>query len=109
MPAILIALGQHPTLALYVVLLYLLVHLVEGYFITPYVEWRFISMPPALVLSAQVLMGLGSGIIGVMMVSPLVVVIRVLAELLYVRGALHDEKVPLNPRKDGRQHQAGTQ
>jgi predicted PurR-regulated permease PerM len=96
-PAILVALGQYPMLALYVVLLYLLAHLVEGYFITPYVQWRFIAMPPALVLSAQVLMGLGAGIIGVILASPLVVVIRVLAELLYVRDALHDEKVPLNP------------
>jgi predicted PurR-regulated permease PerM len=97
-PAILVALGQYPMLALYTVILYLLVHLVEGYFITPFVQWRFISMPPALVLSAQVLMGLGAGIIGVILASPLVVMIRVLAELLYVRDALHDEKVPLNPK-----------
>ena len=98
-PAVLIALGQHAMLGLWVALLYLLAHLLEGYFITPYVQWRFISMPPALVLSAQVVMWLGAGIIGVILASPLVVVIRVLAELLYVRDALHDERVPFNPNR----------
>jgi len=98
-PAVLIALGQHAMLGLWVVLLYLLAHLLEGYFITPYVQWRFISMPPALVLSAQVMLALGAGIIGLILASPLVVVIRVLAELLYVRDALHDERVPLNPNR----------
>lgn len=108
-PAILVALGQSPMLALYVVLLYLLAHLVEGYLITPLVQWRFISMPPALVLAAQVLMGLGAGIIGIILASPLVVVIRILAELLYVRDTLHDEKVPLNPHKDEHQYEADDQ
>jgi len=45
------------------------------------------------------MLALGAGIIGLILASPLVVVIRVLAELLYVRDALHDERVPLNPNR----------
>ncbi len=72
-PAILIAYTQHPILALYVAILYLVVHLIEGYMITPNIEQRTVSIPPALTILAQVLLLTLTGVIGFALATPLVV------------------------------------
>ncbi len=49
-------------------------------------------MPPALILSAQVIMGVVQGILGVLLATPLVAVAIVLTKLLYVEDVLGDHE-----------------
>ncbi|TFI57057.1 AI-2E family transporter [Sphingomonas parva] len=87
-PAILLALATSPTMALWVVLLYLAAQQLEGNVITPLIQKRAVELPPALLLFALVGFGLLFGAIGVLLAEPLTVVVYVLVKRLYVRGAL---------------------
>jgi predicted PurR-regulated permease PerM len=83
-PAILIALTVSPYKALYVAILFLGVHLVEGYVLGPLIQQQTVQAPPLLVLSAVVFMGLLSGFLGVFFATPLVVVAMVLVRVLLI-------------------------
>jgi predicted PurR-regulated permease PerM len=91
-PAVLVGLGQSPQLALYVALVYILVQLVESYAITPLIEQRVITLPPALTITAQLLFGVALGFLGLMLATPLVLVVVLLVENLYLKD-VHGEKV----------------
>ena len=89
-PAVLLALVHGPRLALWVVLLYLGVQVVESYLITPYLERRTVSLPPALTLTVQVLLGAAAGVLGISLAAPLTAVGLVLVRMLYVEDVLKD-------------------
>jgi predicted PurR-regulated permease PerM len=89
-PPTLIAMTQSPILALYVVLLYLGVQSIESYLITPLVQQRTAFLPPVLTLLAQVLLGVLSGIIGILVATPLIAATLVLVKMLYVEDVLGD-------------------
>jgi predicted PurR-regulated permease PerM len=90
-PAGLIALAESPRKLLYVFLVYLSVHLLEGYVITPLVQKRAVSLPPALLLSMQIVMGVLAGLVGIFLATPLVVTIIVLVQMLYVQDVLGEK------------------
>ena len=92
-PAVLLALVQGPQLALWVVLLYAGVQTIESYLITPYLERRTVSLPPALTLIMQVLLGTAGGVLGVALAAPLTAVGLVLTRALYVHDVLGDPAV----------------
>jgi len=87
-PAILIALSQSPRTALYVALLYIAVQLVESNFIQPVFQMRAIAMPPALTISAQLLLGSLVGIFGLLVASPVCASAMVLVQMLYIEDKL---------------------
>lgn len=87
-PATLIAFSQSPTLALYVVLLFMAIQTAEGYLLTPFVDRKTVSLPPAFTIMMQVLMALPFGLMGVALASPLAAVVYVLVTMLYVQSAL---------------------
>jgi predicted PurR-regulated permease PerM len=87
-PAVLIAFLQSPLHAGYVILVYLVAHILEGYVMTPLIQQRTVHLPPALMLSAQALMGVLFGIIGAALAAPLAVVVMVIVRILYIRDAL---------------------
>ena len=92
-PAVLVGLAAGPMTAVYIVLLYTGVQTVESYLITPIIQERAVSLPPALLLSIQILMGYLVGILGLLMATPLLVVVMVLVQKLYVQDILN-EAVP---------------
>ncbi|MCC5832647.1 MAG: AI-2E family transporter [Chlamydiales bacterium] len=73
-PATLIAFADHPIKAVWVILFYLGVHLAEGYFITPAIEQRTVSIPPALTIMGQILIFSLFGGLGLALATPLMVV-----------------------------------
>lgn len=93
-PAVLVGLMQGPQMALYVVLLYAGIQTVESYFITPLVQRRAVSLPPALILAVQIAMGLALGVLGVLLATPLALVVLVLVQMLYVNDVLGDDVQP---------------
>ena len=51
--------------ALYVILLYLVLHVLEGYFVTPTVQRRTVTLVPILTMLSQILMWTLTGFLGV--------------------------------------------
>ncbi len=90
-PAVLLALTKGPMTALYVIFLFLAVQGLESYLITPYVQKKTISMPIALIIIAQVLMGVLVGGLGLVFATPLTAAAIVLVKKLYIEDALGDE------------------
>lgn len=73
-PAILIGFAENPWKGLYVLILYLGIHAIEGYWITPYIELKTVSIPPAWSILSQLLMVALVGGIGFALATPLLVV-----------------------------------
>lgn len=92
-PAILVALVSGFAEAVWVVGVYSGVQFLEGNFITPVIQQRVVSLPPAVLLSSQLAMGILFGLVGVLLATPLTVVVMVLVQMLYVRQALGDQEV----------------
>ncbi|MFC7517583.1 AI-2E family transporter [Herbaspirillum sp. GCM10030257] len=89
-PAVLIAFAESPTLALYTALLFLAVQIAEGYLLSPLIERRTVSLPPALTIAMQVVFGALFGLAGVALATPLTAVLAVLITMLYVQDVLGD-------------------
>lgn len=89
-PTVLIALFEDPMLALWVLVAYTAIQMVEGYILTPIVQSRAVSVPPALLLSGQVLFGLLFGLLGVVLATPVTAAALVLVRRFYVEDALGD-------------------
>jgi predicted PurR-regulated permease PerM len=94
-PAALIGLLESPLTALYVVLLYIVVQMLEGHLITPLIQKRAVSLPPALLIVSQLLMAVMFGWIGVLLSTPLLVVVIVLVQMLYVEDIIGDSVMVL--------------
>lgn len=84
-PATLVALSESPTMALAVAGLYVLIQLFESSVITPKAQHRLIKIPPALIILAQIFIGALTGIWGVIFATPLVLIIIILVQELYVK------------------------
>lgn len=91
-PATLVALSESPTMALAVAGLYVLIQLFESSVITPKAQHRLIKIPPALIILAQIFIGALTGIWGVIFATPLVLIIIIIVQELYVK--------PMNERHD---------
>lgn len=89
-PAVMVALMQGPTTAVLVAGLYILVQFLESNFITPFVQKKLVSTPPALILIAQLIMASLSGGWGIVLATPIMVILMVLINDLYIKkqGAL---------------------
>ncbi len=98
LPAILIALGQSPIKALYVILLYIIIQQIESYLITPIIQQRTIHLPPALTIIAQVLLTLILGAVGLVIATPLMAVLIVIVRMLYVEDMLGDQLPPIEKK-----------
>lgn len=83
-PAILLALSQGTTTALWVLGLYVGIQAVESNAITPLIQRRAVSLPPALTIVAQMVMGALAGVLGVILATPLIAVTLVLVRRLHV-------------------------
>lgn len=101
-PAVLVAFSESPTTALYVVLLFVFIQTAEGYLLLPLVERRTVSLPPALTIMMQALLGVMWGFAGVALATPVAAVIAVLVSMLYVQDMLGDAvKTPSESAEEG--------
>jgi predicted PurR-regulated permease PerM len=85
-PAILVALMQGTSTAVIVAGMYILIQVVESNFITPMVQQRLINVPPALTIMAQLLISPLAGGWGIVLATPLMVIILILVQELYIKG-----------------------
>lgn len=89
-PQMLLALQVGTSTVLYVFLFNVALQTVESYLITPLVERRQVTLPPALTIFAQLLMGVLFGAIGIIMAAPLTASIMLLTQTLYIHDRLGD-------------------
>lgn len=90
-PIVLVSLLVGPKMALYASILYIGIQLVESYLAEPLIEARTVSLPPALIILAQVVSVIWLGFIGVLLATPLLLTLVVGVQLLYVRRVLHED------------------
>jgi predicted PurR-regulated permease PerM len=89
-PAVLIAGSINIGLAIYVIVLYVGVHVVEGYILVPLVQRRVVHLPPGLTLSAQIVLGVLAGFLGLLLATPLVAAALVIIRMAYIEDVLGD-------------------
>ena len=89
-PAVLLALGDDPQKAIYVVILFLVIQSIEGYIIMPRIQNQAVDLPDALTIVTQVLMGILAGAVGLALAAPLAAVAMVAVKMLYVEDTLGD-------------------
>jgi predicted PurR-regulated permease PerM len=87
-PGILAALAQSPRHALWASVVYLGVHIVEGYLVEPLVMRRAVEVKPALLLFGQGLFSAVFGLMGTVVATPLIVCAQTLIDYLWVERKL---------------------
>lgn len=89
-PAVLLAVLSSPMTAIYVVILYLVAHTLEGYVISPLIQARTVHLAPGWLILSQLLGGLAAGLFGVLIAAPMMVTLTVIVQMLYVEDVLGD-------------------
>lgn len=84
-PAVLISLTIDLNTAMIVFGLYLFVQIIESNIVTPMVQKAMIEIPPGLIIIGQVLFGTLIGGLGVIFATPLLAIIMVVVDELYVK------------------------
>ena len=84
-PPALLALGGDPTDAIWVLVAYAAIQVVESYLITPVVMEEVASLHPAVVVAAVAALGAAFGILGAILALPVVLVAGVLVEELWFK------------------------
>ena len=92
---LLISFNLDPQLAFYVLALYVGIQTAENYLLTPLVEQRAVSLPPALVIFGTLLLAALAGPLGVVLASPLIATCIVAVKLLYVEDVVEQPKPKL--------------
>ncbi len=87
-PAALVASLQGPQMALNVILVFTAIQFVEGSFITPKIQERMLNLPLAMIMIAQVTLGMLTGVLGLILATPIIVIIMELVKMLYVEDVL---------------------
>lgn len=98
-PAILLAFIESPIKAGYVVILFVVVQLIESNLVTPMIERRTVELPPALTIIVQLILGVLFGALGLIFASPILAVVVVLIQMLYVQDILGDKNTELNEKQ----------
>ena len=84
-PAVLVGFLDSPQTALWITVLYVIIQTVESNILTPMIQKKMINTPAALLLFFQMVMGALSSGWGVVMATPLLVVIMTVVQQLYLK------------------------
>ncbi len=90
-PAILLAFIDSPTSALYVLGLYIFVQIIESNLVTPMIERQTVELPPVLTIVSQLALAVLFGAVGLILATPILAVVMVLVQTLYIQDVLGDE------------------
>lgn len=77
-------------MGLYTILVYFLVQTFDGYVIVPLIAKKTVDLAPALVLGAQLIMGILFGFLGLLLADPLIAMIKVGLERRSERNARYE-------------------
>jgi len=100
-PAVLATLANGGTDTLWVILLYTGIQIVESNLLTPIIERRAVSIPPAAILASQLLLGVPFGFLGLLLATPLTVSAIVAIQGFYLEDVLGEDVQLLGEPDDG--------
>jgi predicted PurR-regulated permease PerM len=92
-PAILLAFIESPMKAVYVAGLFILVQLIESNIVTPLIERKTVELPPGLTIIFQLGLAVLVGGLGLVLATPLLAVIMVVVQMIYIQDILGDHDV----------------
>lgn len=98
-PAILVGFTVSPVMPLWVIVIFLIVHLIED-IITPFIQQQIAFLPPALLISSQILFTIIGGTLGLLMSAPITLVVILAIQVLYLKGYLKEEFTLLGLKKE---------
>lgn len=98
LPALLLAFVASPITAVYVLGLYVGVQLVESNIVTPLIERETVELPPALTIVFQLALAVMVGGLGLVLATPLLAVIMVLVQMVYIQDMLGDKEVEVSEK-----------
>jgi predicted PurR-regulated permease PerM len=84
-PGVLLALTIGFNTAIIVALLYIVSQTIVANIVTPLIQKKIINLPPALTLVSQLVMGVLSGALGIILAVPLLAILIILVDELYVK------------------------
>ncbi len=90
-PAILLAFIDSPISALYTLGLYIFVQIIESNLVTPMIERETVELPPVLTIASQLALAILMGAAGLILATPILAVVMVLVQTLYIQDVLGDE------------------
>ncbi|MGD9589960.1 MAG: AI-2E family transporter [Pyrinomonadaceae bacterium] len=108
-PALLLAFIDSPIKAVYVLALYVGVQLIESNLVTPFIERQTVELPPALTIVFQLGLAVLVGGLGLVLATPLLAVLIVLVQMIYVEDIIGDRQTEANEKigKEEIQEKAG--
>lgn len=84
-PAVLIGLTIDTNTGIIIACLYLVIQAVESNIVTPMIQKEMVDIPPAMIIISQVLIGTLTGGLGIILATPLLVVVITTVDELYVK------------------------
>ena len=84
-PGVLLAFTISTNTAIIVALVYIVSQTITANIVTPLIQKKIINLPPALTLVSQLIMGTLSGALGIILAVPLLAIIIILIDELYVK------------------------
>ena len=94
-PGILLAFSVDGQTALYTAVFYLVIQQIESNVLSPLIQQHMVHIPPAVVILSVVAFGLVFGVAGIILATPLAVIMMVLVGMFYVQDVLGKEvKIP---------------
>ena len=96
---VLVAATQGTQTMLWTALVYVAVQVIESNLLTPMIQRNKISLPMAMVLFAQLVLGVFTGVLGLVLATPIFAIVMMLVKMLYVEDVLDDHEQLLKPEK----------
>jgi len=84
-PAVLLAFTIGTQIVIWVVVLYTVIQILQSALTQPLIQQKMVQVPPALFIFGQVALGLLAGFWGVLLATPIIVIIMTLINELYVK------------------------
>ena len=85
---------------------YILVQMIESNLITPFIQRQKVSLPMALILFAQLVFGVYTGALGLILATPIFAILMVTIKMLYVEDVLDDYEEMLAPEQKVKEQQS---
>ncbi|TWR31637.1 AI-2E family transporter [Mucilaginibacter pallidiroseus] len=92
-PGVLLALTMSVNKAIAATLLYVISQTIVSNIVTPLIQKKMINTPPALTIIAQVIMGGLCGALGVILAVPLLAIIIILVDELYIKPIANKQEI----------------
>jgi predicted PurR-regulated permease PerM len=84
-PAVLVGLIKGFDTALLIAGLYILIQIIDGSVVVPALQQKLIRIPPAILIMSQLFMGILSGGWGVLLATPLLVIVMIIVDETYLK------------------------